>query len=119
MNFQIGNYAKAIKAFESYLTANPKAKNRDKALYHLGLSRALASGPLKDMRQAEIALKRLISEFPTSQYRNQAEFILGIQAQIERLRQDVKERDERIKQLSEELQALKEIDMQRRPSRAK
>jgi len=52
-----------------------------------------------------------------NQYKSQAEFILMLQAQIEALKSDVKKREMRIKQLSEELQKLKEIDMQRRPSR--
>ena len=45
--------------------------------------------------------------------------ILGLQGQIEKLRVDIKERDERIRRLSEELRKLKAIDMQRRPSRPK
>jgi hypothetical protein len=117
MNFRLGNYPKAIKAFEAYLSANPNAKSRDQALFHLGLSRALAVDSSRDMRQADAAFKRLISEFPKSQYKDQAEFILGFQVQIDKLKLDLKEREDRIKKLSEELQALKDIDLQRRPSR--
>jgi outer membrane protein assembly factor BamD (BamD/ComL family) len=119
MNFQLGNYVQAAKAYEAFLSANPKAKNRDEALFYLGLSRALAGDSSRNMRQAEAAFKRLISEFPTSQYRNQAEFILGFQVQIDKLKSDLKERDDKIKKLSDELQALKEIDLQRHPSRPK
>ena len=117
MNFQLGNYAQAARSFEAYLSASSKSKNRDQALFHLGLSRILANDSGRDLRQADAAFRRLITEFPESKYKDQAEFILGLQAQIERLRSDVKERDEKIKRLSEELQKLKEIDMQRRPSR--
>jgi tetratricopeptide (TPR) repeat protein len=116
-HFRAGNYLQAARAYEAYLKSNPKSNNRDLALFHLGLSRALSSGPSQDLRQAEVALKRLVAEFPKSQYKSQAEFILGLQAQIEKLNMDVQERDERIKRISEELQKLKEIDMQRRPSR--
>jgi tetratricopeptide (TPR) repeat protein len=119
MNFQLGNYPQAIKAYEAYLSGNPKGKNRDLALFHLGLSRALAGDSNRDMRQAEAAFRRLISEFPTTQYRNQAEFILGLQVQIDKLKADLKEREDKIKKLSDELQALKDIDLQRRPSRPK
>jgi len=116
LNFQAGNYGQAIRSFEDFLSANPKSKNRDQALFHLGLSHALANDTSRDMRQAEAVLKRLITEFPNSPYKNQAEFILGLQAQIEKLRSDVKDREDKIKRLSEELQKLKEIDLQRRPS---
>ena len=115
MNFELSNYQKAIKALEAYLS-DPKSKNRDQALFHLGLARALDSS--HDMRQADAAFRRLISEFPKSRYKDQAELILGLQVQIDRLKSDVKEREDRIKKLSEELQALKDIDLQRRPARS-
>jgi hypothetical protein len=117
LNFQVGNYKKAAEAYESFLRNNPKAGHRDTALFHLGLSRALARDSERDWHQAEMAFKKLLSEFPTSRYNAQAEFILGLHAQIERLRSGVKEREDRIKRLSEELQKLKDIDMQRRPAR--
>jgi hypothetical protein len=123
-NFEKGRYAEAAKAFEAYLKSNPKFINRDRALFHLAMSRALASDSNRDLRQAELAFKRLLAEFPSSPYTSQAKFILGLQAQIDRLKTDVKDREERLKRLTEELQRLteelqklKEIDMQRKPSR--
>jgi tetratricopeptide (TPR) repeat protein len=118
MSFQLGNYSQAAGLYEDFLQANPKSANRDTALFHLGLSLALGNDSSRDLQQAEAAFRRLISEFPKSPYRGQAEFIVRLQAQIEKLRSDMKERDDKIKQLSEELQKLKEIDMQRKPSRA-
>jgi TolA-binding protein len=114
MNFQIGNYGRAANYYEAFLKDSPKAKDRDRALYYLGLARAITL----DSGRAETAFKRLISEFPKSQYKNPAEYILGLQAKIEGLRTEMKDRDEKIKRLSEELQKLKDIDMQRRPSRS-
>jgi TolA-binding protein len=117
MNFQEGKYRQAALSFEEFLSSNRESKDRAQALFHLGMSRALANDSSRDLRRAEDAFKRLVSEFPDSPYAKQAEFILGLQAQIEKLKSDAKERDDRIKRLSEELQKLKEIDMQRRPSR--
>jgi TolA-binding protein len=116
-SFQTGKYRQAIQSFESYLNVDPKSGKRDEALFYVGLSHLLAGNSPRDMRLAEAAFKRLIAEFPGNRYCNQAEYILGLQGQIGRLQADVKERDDKIKQLSEELQKLKEIDMQRRPSR--
>jgi tetratricopeptide (TPR) repeat protein len=115
-SFQLGKYARAAKYYEAYLKASPK-ENRDTALYHLALSRALASDSSRDLNQTGAALKKLISEYPKSQFKDQAEFILGLINQTEKLRLEVKERDEKAKRLNEELQKLKDIDMQRRPSR--
>jgi hypothetical protein len=117
INFKAGDYSKAVRSFEDYLKTGTKSENRDLALFYLGLSRALANNANRSFRRAEDALKRLIAEFPTSPYRGPAELILGLQAQVDSLQSDVKEKEAKIKQLSEELQKLKEIDMQRRPSR--
>ena len=115
-NFADGNYRRAAQSFEKFLYTFPKSPERERALFYLGFSLAL-SGEDKDLLQTEIPLRRLISEFPKSSYRRQAEWILDLRTRIERLQSDVKERDERIRQLSEELRKLKSIDLDRRPSR--
>jgi hypothetical protein len=116
-SFKAGDYSKAARSFEDYLKTGTKSENRDVALFYLGLSRALSNNANRNLRRAEEALKRLITEFPASPYRGPAELILGLQAQVDSLQSDLKEKEAKIKQISEELQKLKEIDMQRRPSR--
>ena len=115
-NFASGNYKQAVQAYGRFFNAFPKAAERDIALFNFGFSLAL-SGDDKDLLQTEVALRRLITEFPQSPYRRQAELILDFKTRIEQLQSDVKERDERIRQLSEELRKLKSIDFDRRPSR--
>ena len=115
-NFAEGNYRQAAQAFEKFLHAFPKARYRDRALFHLGFSLAL-SGNDRDLLLTEAALRRLIAEFPKSPYRRQAEWILGLKTQIQELQSDVKDGNERIRQLSNELNKLKSIDFDRRPSR--
>jgi TolA-binding protein len=116
-DFYAGKYQQAALSFESFLDANPESERRDQALFLMALSRALADSSYRSQRQSEAALKQLISEFPDSPYRKQAEYILVLKAQIEGLRSDIRKRDEAVKELSEELKRLKQIDMQRRPSR--
>ena len=115
-SFQARDYVKAVKYYDDYLSTHPKAANSDGALYRLGLSLIMES-PVRNMRRAWEVLKRLVVEFPHSPYKGPAEFILGLQSQVESLKEDIKEKEARIKLLSEELQKLKEIDLQRRPSR--
>jgi hypothetical protein len=115
-SFQARNYVKAAGHFDDYLRAHPKSANRDVVLFRLGLSLAMERSG-RNMRRAEEVLKRLVAEFPGSPYKGPAEFILGLQSQVESLKEDIKEKEARIKLLSEELQKLKEIDLQRRPSR--
>jgi hypothetical protein len=116
-SFKAGEYEKAIQLFEDYLGAGSNSENRDLALFHIFLSYTLMGNSSRNSRRAEDALKRLGGEFPKSPYRASAELVLGLQAQIESLKLNIKENEIKIKQLSEELQKLKEIDMQRRPSR--
>lgn len=119
MSFQEENYQQAARNYEAFLRDNPKSRDRDQALFHLGLSRVLANDGSRDLRQAETVFRRLIAESPGGVYKSQAAFIVGLLTQIDKLRTDIKERDERIKKLSDELQVLKEIDLQRRPTRPK
>jgi len=116
-SFNTGKYQQAARSYEDFLKANPESANRDEAFFYAGLSHLLAGDAGRNARQAEAAFKRLMAEFPNSRYSRQAEWILALQDQIEKLNTDVKERDEKIKRLTEELQKLKAIDMQRRPSR--
>jgi outer membrane protein assembly factor BamD (BamD/ComL family) len=116
-DFRAGRYSQAARAFEAYVKSNLASKDRDKALFYLGLSRAISGVPTRDLHQAEASWKQLIAEFTNSQYKSEAEYILKLQAQMEKLSADVSERDAQIKQLRDELQKLKEIDMQRRPPR--
>jgi outer membrane protein assembly factor BamD (BamD/ComL family) len=116
-SFNAGDYQKAARYFEDCSKNGTKAENRDEALFYISLARALSNNAKKSLRRADEALKRLVAEFPTSPYKGPAELILGLLTQVESLQSDLKEKDAKIKQLSEELQKLKEIDMQRRPSR--
>lgn len=115
-HFASGNYRQAAMAFEKFLFVFPKAPERDRALFHLGFSLAL-SGDDRDLLQTEAALRRLISEFPKSSYRRQAEWILDLKTRIDRLQSELGDRDQRIRQLGDELRKLKSIDFDRRPSR--
>jgi len=83
----------------------------------MGLSYALAGDSARNQRQSETAFKKLIAEFPDSPYKQEVEYILELRKQIETLKADVKESSETAKELGEELKKLKEIDLQRKPSR--
>ena len=119
IHFRQGKYPEAVRDYEAYLKANPQFESRDRALFNLGLSRALASGPNRNLPGAKTALNRLLTEYPESVYKSQAGLILSLITQLERLDLDIRERDARIRRLQDELDRLKEIDLKRRPSRPK
>jgi tetratricopeptide (TPR) repeat protein len=117
--FRQGKYPEAVRNFEAYLKSNPKGESTDKALFKLGLSHALSSGSARNLPGAKTALNRLLTEYPDSGYKSQAELILSLITQVERLNLDIQEKDSKILKLQEELNRLKEIDLERRPSRPK
>jgi len=116
-HFLEGNYPQAIKDYWAYLENNPQTELRESVLFNIGLSYALSPKPDRNLPGAKNTLKELVYEFPNSEYRSLVELIGGLITQIEQLNQDFRKQDSRIVQLQEELKKLKEIDLQRRPSR--
>jgi hypothetical protein len=116
-SFQTGDYGQAVVALEAFLNSHPESEDRDRVLFQLGASYALADNSSRNPRQAENIFRQLIAEYPESRYWPHAVLILDLHGRIENLQSDVKARDEKIRQLSDELRILKEIDLQRRPSR--
>ncbi len=114
--FDSGDYSNAAQAYEKYLRGGASASNQDRALFRLALTRAIPSSPVRDLPRAMNDLRHLVVRFPQSPFRAQAEMLLGLQGEIDKLQVDVGKRDERIRELSQELERLKRIDMQRRPS---
>lgn len=124
LSFEAGNYAEAAQAYQLYLQEGGALVNRDRVLLRLGLAHALPGSLVYDWTQATSYLKQLTDAFPQSLYAREARLILALhedlrhlQGEVERLQGDVVKREAKIKQLSDELERLKEIDLRRRPSR--
>ena len=144
--FESGDYLNAAVAYEGYLRERPDGKDRDRALYRLGLCLALPSNPSQNPDQAIAYLEELSTQYPKSSYKPEAELISALEREIldlhvivtkrqqqvddmsrqidglreqqgslDQLRADLKDREDRIHQLSQELEKLKAIDLQRRP----
>ena len=116
-SFRAGNYGEAALYFDAFVSISRESEKRDRALFLMGLSYALAGDSARNQRQSEAAFKQLIAEFPKSPYKQEVEYILELRKQIETLKANVKESSETAKELGEELKKLKEIDLQRKPSR--
>jgi hypothetical protein len=116
-NFSQGKYRQAIRDYETYLKDYPQAPSQDGVYFNIGMSYALTSRSERNLAAARSTLKRMIKEFPESSYKIQAELILDLIEQVGQLNQGVQVREDKIKQLEEELNRLREIDLKRRPSR--
>ncbi len=103
-HFKAGEYIGAAQAYESYLKANPKPPDRDRILFRLALSYALAGGEPENFRKAQNLLRTLFTQFPDSPYKAETEYILSLHADIDRLRVDVREKMDRVHEQDEIIQ---------------
>ena len=103
--FDAGRYYEAAQSYEAYLQRETAGTHRDEALFREALSYGLLSNP--DWSRVTTLLKQLVDRHPQSPLRAAATLILSLQS-------DTQKRDQRIKQLTTELDKLKQIDAERR-----
>ena len=117
IDFDNGRYVLAARSYETYLREYPSRNNEDRILFRLGLCYSLADNSAAAFRKARDRFERLIALYPNSPYKPQAKVIMALQDQLEQRAAELQNNEERIRQLTEELNKLKKIDMQRQPSR--
>ena len=122
-SFQAGRYGDAIRYFEQYLLEDPVTQYRDVAMFKLGLAQTLACSSAecrsRSLQKSQEQFRRLVSLFPKSPYSTEARFILSLQNDIDKMRVDAKTQEEKVKKLTDELDRLKKIDLERQISRTK
>lgn len=115
--FESGDYPNAIKSFNTYLQGRAGAPDADHALFRLALAYGVAEGPAQDLPKGMQLLQQLVREYPASPFKAPAVLLLRLQDEATRLKADLTKRDEKVKELASELEKLKKIDMERRPTR--
>jgi hypothetical protein len=118
--FAASLYDDASLAYEEYLNLTPAERQSDQVLFRLGISYALRKTNPNAQRAINL-WKRLITDYPDSPAKAPAELIVSLYSELGQINSDIKTRDadirareERIKQLSTELERLKKIDADRR-----
>jgi tetratricopeptide (TPR) repeat protein len=109
--FTKGEYEKASAAYLKYLEISPNPPEKDRALFHLAICYAFPDSPVHDLAKAEELLNGLVSD-PDTAHGSDAELLLRLGAQIRALRTANSRQTREIEQLSDELERLKEIDLQ-------
>jgi hypothetical protein len=114
--FASGNYEEAGRGYENFLKTGPTQENAriPEAMLYLALSYALRPAPATDWPRASTVLKQLIDEYPDSPLRGQAILLLSLRSEVDQAAGEVRQRDQRLKQLTTELDRLKKIDADRR-----
>jgi outer membrane protein assembly factor BamD (BamD/ComL family) len=116
--FRIGNYAEAVKAYDIHLRKQPAAENQDLALLRLAIVYAVAPDPVRNPERSAASLQRLVTSFPQSTWRPQAELMLELRARVGKLQSEVGEKDDVIRRLTTEVEAAHKLDEQARRTRS-
>ena len=118
--FTASLYDDASLAYEEYLRLTPAEAQSDQVLFRLGVSYALRKTNPNSQRAITL-WKRLITDYPDSPAKAPAELIVTLYSELGQINSDmktrdadIKARDDRIRQLSTELDRLKKIDADRR-----
>jgi hypothetical protein len=115
--FAVGSFQEAALSYEVFIKENPNHPKRDPADFKLALSYIFFDNSAQSLRRAQDQFRKFISQFPESPYRRQAEYILALQEEIDKLRSETAEKDRQLKRLAEELERLKKIDLGKLPPR--
>ena len=110
--FEAGSYDEAAKGYENYLKLSPAGGQRDLALFRMGLAYTLRTNV--DWQRGSFAFRQIVEGFPNSAYRSPASLILSLHSEVDQLATTGQQRDQRIRQLTAELDRLKKIDADRR-----
>jgi len=116
-SYETGDFPGAIGAFEVFLKEHPGHHEAARISFQLAIAYALSPPTEKSKRQATDQFRRVVQSYPESVYRREAEFILRLNADLDKLRSEGQAKDEKIKRLTEELERIKKIDLERRPPR--
>ncbi len=111
-------YSEAAQAYRKYLETEESGAGRDRALFRLGMSYALAEGSPQSMREAQVQLESLLMQYSRSPHAAEAKLIIGLIQEIRDLRSHLRERDDRIASLQVELDQSKETVNTDEPRRA-
>lgn len=112
-NFQNGRYREAAAAYEADLEKG--GDESPEALIRLALAYQL--GPDAEAKRERVVglLKQALEAKPDILLASVAQSLLALLDRNQSLAQDSAQKDRRIRQLSEELERLKQIDLRRRP----
>jgi outer membrane protein assembly factor BamD (BamD/ComL family) len=112
--FSRGDFLRAASAYESFLQSKPQASGMDGILFRFAVSQSLCCEPAREAASND-TFKQLIKEFGNSPYASSARRILNFRENAARSQQsELKTKDDKIRQLTDELDKLKKIDSERR-----
>ena len=106
--FGANGYPRAALRYEEYLFLSPSGDQRDRALFQLGVIHSVPGYLEYDPQRTALFLKRVINEYPASPLKPVAELILGLQDELGQLAANRDQANQRVQQLTAEVERLKQ-----------
>jgi hypothetical protein len=112
--YNSGDFPRAASAYGSYLQSKPQSTEMDAILFRYAVSQSLSNASARETASTE-TFKLLIKDYHDSPYADSAKRILEFRDNLARTQQsELKAKDEKIRQLTDELEQLKKVDSGRR-----
>ena len=110
--FESGDFVRAASSYESYLQSKPQAVDTDAILFRCAVAQSLSG--VRDAASNE-TFRQLIKDYSNSPYASSARRILDYRDKLAKSQQsELKTKDDKIRQLTDELDILKKADSGRR-----
>jgi len=110
--YETSDYEAAAQTYRVVLGRDP-GDATDRVLFRLAMIHLLPGTPVPDPESARVYLDRLIDGFPDSPFAEPARLVLDLQGRVERLDARSTRQSHKIDELTEQLEALKRIDLER------
>ncbi len=104
LHFANGDFEAASAAYEGWLAEPHLTEPADRVYFRLGLMHVLPGSPLHDLRRGREYFATLIERYPRSPFRSAAEYLIALQREVKELRHESKE-------LRDQLEEIKRIDL--------
>lgn len=114
LEFEQGNLEAAVHLYETALGA-PETSRQDRAhaMLRSAVAQLLPSSPYHNPEQGRERIEALVEEFPENPLALEANLILLLLEELNRLESENRNQAARIKELNDRLDALKRIDLRR------
>lgn len=110
--YDTDDFEAAARTYQLVLE-HPAGDDTDRVLFRLGMIHLLPSSPVHDPEAAQAYLSQLVTSYPESPFVDPARLMLDLESRVEALDARSAEQSRRITRLTEQLEALKRIDLER------
>jgi hypothetical protein len=106
------DYAGAVRAYEDYVSVRPDDPRSDQVLWRLGMIYLVYGAPDRDSERGEQNLRELSDRFPSSPFREAADYVLALRREVAELRAESERHKQEILTIQSQIEAMKRIDLE-------